>query len=166
MGAWAVYNSWCRNGFEVSLKAKFANCLFSVLISVFSASEHIGLEGGNPSAAHLSVLLCGDKGQRILQGPRESTWTPKSPVMSNNEVYGWSGAQRWHCHCGPCAELESSVRAALDWWLLQGSSVWVISLLCLNQAPQTKLEHGAAGDTHCMMCEMELNNLLSCSSEE
>lgn len=130
------------------------------------ASCHTGLKLGNPSSAHLGVVAHGDmdKGLRILQSPCGSTWASKSPVRRNSEVYGWwSEAQRWHSHCGPCGEVESSVRAAL--WV---SSVWVIPLLCLIQTPQTKLEHGTAGDTLCEVCEIlnELNDLLSCSSEE
>lgn len=117
--------TWCRSVFEVRLQAKIANCLLCVLISVFTAPEptsqcsraHLPEHWSESEQPLISPARCWagggmDWGQRILRGPCGSTRAPKSPVTRNNGVYGWPDAQRWHSHCGPRGEVESSVKAA------------------------------------------------------
>lgn len=56
MGAWAASNPWCRNGFEVRPKVKFANHLLWVLNSVLVTPEQRNQYFKACLRAHLSEV--------------------------------------------------------------------------------------------------------------
>ncbi|KAF4788150.1 hypothetical protein TURU_163360 [Turdus rufiventris] len=126
------------------------------------ASQHMGLKVSNPSSAQLST------GQ-VMTWIRDREFY--KALVDPHEPRNHQSRGTMEFMDGLMLRDGTAIVGHVGRWnqgsrLLQGSSVWVIPLLFLTQAPQTELGHGAAEDTPCVVCEIGLDNFLSCSSEE